>query len=65
MINDKDILVKINRIKIDRLEHNRLECHNNKIKFIKEQNYNMADKMRDKERYLLNVIDKIKKQGLI
>ena len=61
MTNDKDILTKINLIKLDRLEHKRLKYYNEKVKCVKEQNYSIAAEMRDKERHLLLIIDKIKK----
>lgn len=61
MTNDKDILTKINLIKLDRLEHERLRYYNEKVKCVKEQNYSIAAEMRDKERHLLLIIDRIKK----
>ena len=61
MTNDKDILTKINLIKIDRLEHERLKYYNEKVKCVKNQNFDLASKMRDKERYLIPMIDRMKK----
>jgi hypothetical protein len=61
MINDKDISTKINLIKMDRLEHARLKYYNEKVRYVKEQNYSLAAEMRDKERYFLLMIDRMKK----
>lgn len=61
MTKDKDILTKINLIKLDRLEHNRLKYYNEKVRFVKNQNYASAAEMRDKEIYFSHLIDRMKK----
>ena len=61
MTNDKEILTKINLIKIDRLEYERLKYYNEKVKGIKDQNYAYAAEMRDNETYLSLMIDRMKK----
>lgn len=60
-MNNIDISVKLNLIKLDRLEQERLKYYNEKIKYVKEQNYELACKMRDKEQYLIIIIDRMKK----
>ena len=61
MTDNRDILTKVNLIKLDRLEQQRLKYYNEKVRGIKEQNYVLASNMRDKERYYQSMIDRIKK----
>ena len=61
MTKDENILTKINLIKLDRLEHERLKYYNEKLKGIRNQNYAYSSVMRDKERHLLLMIDRMKK----
>lgn len=61
MTNDKDILIKIKLIKLDRLEQERLKYYNEKVRCVRNQDFALASEMRDKERYYIFMIDKIKK----
>lgn len=61
MIDNKDILTKINLIKLDRLEQERVKYYNEKVRCVKNQDFALASEMRDKERQFIFMIDRIKK----
>lgn len=60
-MNNTNISTKLYPIRIYRLEQNRIKVKEEKIKCIKAQDYETAGKLRDEERDIIFMIDRLNK----